>query len=78
MGRGTKWTHRWLTGMGENAQHYWKNVNQNYNEVLPHSGQNVHHQVQRGHGEKKHPPTLGGNVNWYSHNGEQYEVFSKN
>ena len=29
--------------------------------------------------EKKAPSyTVGGNVNWYSHNGEQYEVFSKN
>ena len=29
--------------------------------------------------EKKTPSySVGGNVNWYSHNGEQYEVFSKN
>ena len=23
---------------------YWRNANQNYNEVSPHTGQNVHHQ----------------------------------
>ena len=28
----------------KNVQHYRKNANQNYNEVLPHTGKNGHHQ----------------------------------
>ena len=38
--------------------HYLRNANQNYNKILPHTGQNGHHQNStnnkywRGHGEK--------------------------
>ena len=38
---------------------YQRNANQNYNEVLPHTGQNSHHQTvsnskcKRGYGEKR-------------------------
>ena len=47
----------------------------------PHTGQNSHHQKKKknlqtnaGEGVKKREPfyTVGGNVNWYSHYGEQY------
>ena len=27
-----------------NIAHYYRNANQNYNKVSPHTGQNVHHQ----------------------------------
>ena len=27
-----------------NMAHYWRNANQNYKEVSPHTSQNVHHQ----------------------------------
>ena len=27
-----------------NIAHYWRNANQNYNEIPPHTGQNGHHQ----------------------------------
>ena len=41
-----------------NTVHYYRNENQNYNEMLPHTGQNGHHQKVynnkccRGCGEK--------------------------
>ena len=48
---------------------YQRNVNQNYNEVLPHTSQNGHHQkslqtINFGDDmEKREPPcTVGGNV----------------
>ena len=60
-------------------------LNQNYNEVSPHTGQNSHHQkslqkINAGEGVEKRESsyTFGGNVNWYSHYGEQYEVSFKN
>ena len=53
-----------------NITHYQRNVNQNYNEILPQTGQNGHHQknlqtINAGEGvEKKEPSrTAGGNVN---------------
>ena len=53
--------------------------NQNHNEVSPHSSQSGHHQkhlqtTDAGEGVEKREPscTVGGNVNWYSHYGEQY------
>ena len=58
--------------------------NQNYNEVLPHTGQNGHYQnLQIKHareGVKKRDPsyTVGRNVNWCNHYRKQYEGFSKN
>ena len=57
-----------------NITDYWRNANQNYNEVSPHTGQNGHNQKKsansncwRGCGGKG----IGGNVNWYCHFGEQ-------
>ena len=47
-----------------NIANYKKNANQNYNEVLPHTGQNSHHQTvsnskcKRGCGEKRKLPSL--------------------
>ena len=49
-----------------------------YNEVVPHTGQNGHHQnlqtINAGEGVEKREPsyTIGGNVNLYSHYGKQY------
>ena len=50
--------------------HYQRNANQNYNEVSPHTGQNIHHEknpqiVNPGEGVEKREPscTVGGNVN---------------
>ena len=49
-----------------------------YNEVSLHIGQNGHHKkvykINAGEGVAKKEPfhTAGGNVNWYSHYGEQY------
>ena len=61
------------------------NENENYNEVLPHTGQNGHCQknlekVNAGKGVVKREPscTFGGNVNWYNHYGEQYGGSLKN
>ena len=67
----------------ENMLHitnYQRKTNQNYNKVLPHIGQNDYHPKKKkkstntGEGVKKREPfyTVGGNVNWYSHYGEQY------
>ena len=63
-----------------NIAHYQRNADQNYNE-LPHTSQNGHHQknlqiINAGEGVEKRKPTctVGGNVNSYSHYGEQYIV----
>ena len=57
------------------------NTHYYYNEVSPHTGQNHHHQknlrtITIGEGMEKIEPfyTVGGNVNWYSHYGDQYGV----
>ena len=61
-----------------NITNYRRNANQNYNEVSPHTGQNGHHQslqtINAGEGVETREPsyTVGGNVNWYNHYGEQY------
>ena len=57
-----------------NFINYQRNANQNYNKVPPHSGQNGYHQkIHARETEKKQPSyTVGGNINWYSHCGEQY------
>ena len=62
-----------------NITSYQRNANQNYTEVSPHTGQNGRHQknlqtVNAGEGVEKREPscTVGGNVNWYSHYGEQF------
>ena len=62
-----------------NIVNYWKKVNQTNNEISPHTSQNGHHQknpqtINAGKGMQRREPshTVGGNVNWYSHYGEQY------
>ena len=63
---------------------YQKSVYHNYNEVLPHTGQNGHHQkvykkINAGEcGEKEISHTIGGNVNWCNHCGGQYGGYLKN
>ena len=59
---------------------FW-NANQNYNEVSPHnqsewpSLKSLQVINAREGVEKMEPSyTVGGNVNWYSHYGEQYGV----
>ena len=61
-----------------NITNYQRNANQNYNEVSPHTRQNGLHKknlqiINAGEAVKKRGPsyTVGGNVNWYSHCGEQ-------
>ena len=68
-----------------NFKNYQRNTNQNYSEVPPHTCQNVYHQknlqtINAGEGGEKREPsyTAGGNVNWYSHYGEQYGGSLKN
>ena len=54
---------------------------QNCSEISSHTGQNGHHQkiYNAGEGVGKTEPsyTVGGNVNWCSHYGEQYGDFLK-
>ena len=64
-----------------NIAHYWRNANQNYNEISPHTGQNGHHEkspqaINAGKVREKREPsyTVGGNANWYSHYGEQCRI----
>ena len=65
-----------------NITNYERNANQNYNKVSPHTSQKGHHQknlqtINVGEGMEKTEPSyaVGGNVNWYSHYGEQYGGF---
>ena len=66
-----------------NTDNYYRNANQNY-ELSPHASQNGHHKnlqtINAGKVvERREPPyTVDGNVNWYSHYGEQYEGSLKN
>ena len=67
-----------------NNMNYQRNARQSYNEVPPHTAQNGHHQKNlqtintREDVEKGEPSyTVGRNVNWYSHYGEQYGGFLK-
>ena len=62
-----------------NIINHQRNANQNYSDVSPHISQNGHHQkiyktINAGEGVEKSEPscTVGGNVNWCSHYGEQY------
>ena len=61
-----------------NVTNYYRNANQNYKEVSPHTSQNGHH--QNGVDVEKRQPlyTVGGNVTWCSHYGKQYADCSKN
>ena len=69
-----------------NITNHPQNGNQKYNEISAHTGQNCHHQkvykqtVDAGEGVEKRECscTVGGNVNWYSHYGEQYGGSLKN
>ena len=68
-----------------NIAHYQRNASKNYNETLPHTGQNDHHKknlqtINAGEGVEKREPscTIGGNANRYSHYGEQYGDSLKN
>ena len=61
-----------------NITDYWRNANQNYNEVWPHTGQNGHNQknlqtVISGEGVEEREPSsaIGGNI---SHFGEQFGI----
>ena len=57
---------------------FWRNANQNHNKVSPHTSQKGYHQNStnnkcwRGCGKRESYCTVGGNVNWCSHYGEQY------
>jgi len=67
-----------------NTSNYWRNANQVYNEVSPHTTQNGHHQslqiINAGEVVVKMEASyaVGGNVNWYNHYGKQYGGSSKN
>ena len=67
-----------------NSASYWGNANPNYTEILLHSHQNGYHQknsqtINAGKGVERRESsyTVGGNVNWHSDYGEQYEGFLK-
>ena len=56
----------------------YRNANQNYNELSPHTSQDGHHQknlqtINAGQSVEKRESsyTIGGNVNWSRHYGEQ-------
>ena len=57
---------------------FWRSANQNHNKVSPHTSQKSYHQNSTnnkcwtGCGKRESYYTVGGNVNWYSHYGEQY------
>ena len=60
-------------------------LNQNHNEVSLHTGQNGHHQknlqmINAGESVEKREPfySIGGDVTWYSHYGEQHGGSCKN
>ena len=69
---------------GRNLTNNQRNANQNYNEITSHQSEwpssknpqtiNAREGVQR----REPSCTNGGNVNWYSHYGEQYGGSSKN
>ena len=53
-----------------NIAHYYRNENENQNEISPHAGQNGHRQknlqtinAKEGVGKKETSCTVGGNVN---------------
>ena len=66
-----------------NITNYQRNANQSYNEASTHTGQYGHHQknlqtINAREGVEKKESSYTGNVNWYSHYGEQYGESLKN
>ena len=65
-----------------NITSYQGNANQNHNEISHHTSQNGYHQkenMQEMIAKKRESSHVGGgNVNWCSHCGKQYEGVSKN
>ena len=64
---------------------YSGNASQNCNQVSPHTEQNGHHQknlqtisAKEGVEKRESSYTVGGNVNWHSHYGEEYGGASQN
>ena len=62
-----------------NFTNYQRKANQDYKELSPYTSQNGHHQNEPTNStcwrrvERREPScTTGGNVNWYSHCGEQH------
>ena len=62
-----------------NISNYQRNADQNYNEISPRSSQNGRYQknlqtinAEEGLEKSILSYTVGGNINQYSHNGEQY------
>ena len=58
---------------------YWRNANQNYNDISPHTGRNGYHQknpqtTNAGEVSERRELTwtVGGNIFWYTQYGEQY------
>ena len=61
-----------------NITNYQRNANQNCKEVSPHTMENGHHPKVTNNKYWKPSHTVGGNVNWYNHNREQYGGSLKN
>ena len=68
-----------------NFTNYWRNANQNYNEVTSShqsEGPSLPRQqiINAGESVEKKVPTstVGGDVNWYNHYGKQYGGTSGN
>ena len=89
MGRGPKYTFfqgkhtdGQTHGKMPNITHHRGNANENHNKISPHTCQNGCYQKEHkgwwGWGERGPSYTVGGNVNWCSHCGEQYGGSSKN
>ena len=62
-----------------NITSYSRNANQKCYDISPHTGQNGYQQknpqiTKAGESVERRKPscTVGGNVNWYTHYGEQY------
>ena len=62
-----------------NITSYYRNVNQNYNEISPHIGENpqITNVIEDVDGREL-SCTIGGNVNWYRYYGEKYGNSLKN
>ena len=68
-----------------NITNHQGNANQNHNEILPHTGQNDHHQKKSTNNkcwmdaeEKEPSSSVGGDVNWCSDYAEQCGGSSEN